>query len=131
MSQKSRFKGPFDPLTSNMVNGPKHCWNLNQSNFTIFIDLCEGNQGWKSLSEWYTKSYGCLLTHWMPMTSIFFLKETIYCHFFRRNDLTNEKSFLNSFLNFLNLDSILNFFKNKDDPHSWCILLFTDSEIRR
>ena len=31
------------PSTSNMLNGPKHCWNLNDSAFTIFIDLCEGN----------------------------------------------------------------------------------------
>ena len=45
-----------DPLTSDMVNGPKNCWNLSDSIFTIFIDLCVGNSGWKSLSEWYVKS---------------------------------------------------------------------------
>ena len=32
-----------DPSTSNMVNEPKHCWNLNDSTFIIFIDKCEGN----------------------------------------------------------------------------------------
>ena len=32
-----------DPLTSNVVNEPKHCFNLNESTFTIFIDHCEGN----------------------------------------------------------------------------------------
>ena len=26
-----------DALTSNIVNGPKRCWNLNNSTFTIFI----------------------------------------------------------------------------------------------
>ena len=31
------------PSTSNMVNGPKHCWNLNGSAFTIFIALCDDN----------------------------------------------------------------------------------------
>ena len=32
-----------DPLTSNMVNGPKYCSKLNKSTFTIFVDLCEDN----------------------------------------------------------------------------------------
>ena len=31
------------PFKSNIVTGPKHCWNLNDSTFTIFIDPCEGN----------------------------------------------------------------------------------------
>ena len=35
---------------SNMVNEPKHCWNLNESTFTIFIDHCEGSSVGKSLS---------------------------------------------------------------------------------
>ena len=43
------------PSTSNMVNGPKHCWNVNDSTSAAFIDFCEGNSGWKSLSEWYAK----------------------------------------------------------------------------
>ena len=32
-----------DPLTGNLVNVPKHCFNLNYSTFTMFIDQCEGN----------------------------------------------------------------------------------------
>ena len=44
-----------DPLTSNMVNGSKHCWNLNESTFTIFIHPCKGASGWKSLSEQFGK----------------------------------------------------------------------------
>ena len=32
-----------DFSTSNMVNGPKHCWNLHESTFTMFIDNCELN----------------------------------------------------------------------------------------
>ena len=47
------------------------------------------------------------------MTSIFFLKETIYCYIFRWNYLGNRKYFLNLFLRFLNLDSILNIFIKK------------------
>ena len=32
-----------DPLKSNLVNGPKHCWNLYHRTFIIFIKHCEGN----------------------------------------------------------------------------------------
>ena len=32
-----------EPLTGNMVNGPKECLNINGSTFIIFIDHCEGN----------------------------------------------------------------------------------------
>ena len=32
-----------DHLAGNVVNGPKHCFNLNDSTFTIFIDHCKGS----------------------------------------------------------------------------------------
>ena len=32
-----------DPLTSNMLNGPKHCSKPNQSTFTKFRDPSESN----------------------------------------------------------------------------------------
>ena len=32
-----------DPSSDNMVNGMKHCFNLNGSIFGIFIDHCEDN----------------------------------------------------------------------------------------
>ena len=32
-----------DSSTSNMVNGIKKCWNLNDTLFTTFIDHCEDN----------------------------------------------------------------------------------------
>ena len=38
---KSPISG--DHLTGNVVNGPKHCFNLNDSTFTIFIDHVEDN----------------------------------------------------------------------------------------
>ena len=72
-----------DPLKCNMVNGPKHCWNLNGSTFTRFIGQCEDNSIVKSHSCWYAKYSDCLLAHWLPMTSIFFLAETIYSNIFR------------------------------------------------
>ena len=32
-----------DPLAGNVVKGPKHFFNINNSTFTIFIDQCAGN----------------------------------------------------------------------------------------
>ena len=39
------LKSPIsdNPLTDNLVNGPKHCFNLNHSTFAVFIDCSEGN----------------------------------------------------------------------------------------
>ena len=110
-----RLKNPVseDPLTSNVVIGPKHCWNLNGSTITIFIDPYEGCSRSKSLSEWYEKSYDCLLTHWLPITSILLLKESIYCSIFRANYITNKKYLMKFFLHFRNLDWILNIFNRK------------------
>ena len=47
------------------------------------------------------------------MTSILFLIEAIYCNISRCIYLRKEKYFLNFFLHFLNLESILNIFKKK------------------
>ena len=46
-----RLKNPVstDLSESNMVNAPKHCWNLHGSTFAIFIDQCECNWLAKSL----------------------------------------------------------------------------------
>ena len=38
-----------DPWTHNITNGLKHCCNMNDSTFTIFINHCEGNCVRKSL----------------------------------------------------------------------------------
>ena len=40
-----------DPSKSNMVNGSKHCSNLNHNTFSIYIDSCEVNWFGKSLSN--------------------------------------------------------------------------------
>ena len=38
-----------------MVNGKKHCWNLEDTTFSIVIDYCEGNYVGKNLSYLYEK----------------------------------------------------------------------------
>ena len=101
------------PSTSNMGNGPKHCSKLKDSTFTIFIDQCARNSGWEKLSKWYAKSQNCLLTHWLLITRILFLIETIHSNICRCNYLKNEKYLLNLFLPFANLDSILKICKKK------------------
>ena len=37
-----------DPSTHNIANESKHCCNLNESTFSIFINHCEGNCGRKN-----------------------------------------------------------------------------------
>ena len=44
------------PWKSKMVNGFLHCWNLNDSTCTIFIDQWERNWVSESLFYWYPKS---------------------------------------------------------------------------
>ena len=96
-----------------MVKGPKPCWNLNESTFSLFIDPCEGNSDSKSLSEWYAISWDCFLTDWLPITSNLFLIKRIYSNIFRCNYLRNKKYLQVFFFNFLNLDSVLSNFKKK------------------
>ena len=92
-----------DSSKKNMVNGLKHCWNLHQSAFIIFIDYCHGNWVGKSLFYWHDKSWECLLAHWMPMTSILFLIGTIWRYQLRCNYLRNKKLFLKFFVLFWTL----------------------------
>ena len=118
------------PSTSNMANGSKHCWNLNDSSFTIFIDPCEGSSGWKSLSEWYATFEDYLLTHWVPIIGILFLTEAIYCNILRCSYIRSKKDFLNFLFAFCKFSFNFEHFQKKYDPHSWCICELTDSERR-
>ena len=86
-----------DPWTDNMANGLKHCCNLNDSMFTIFINHCGGNYVGKTLFKWYKKSYDFLLTHWLLMTSILCFIETILRNRFRCNYLKKKNLFLHFF----------------------------------
>ena len=118
-----------DQLTGNVVNGSKHCFNLNERKFTIFIDQREGNWVGKNHSYWHGKSEGCLLTYWLPMTSILFLIETIQWTQFRCIHLKNKtvlSIILCSFQIYIKFWTI----SKKDHHHSICISETTDSERR-
>ena len=41
--------------TVNMLKGHKHCWNLHDDIFIIFVHYSEGNSVGKCLSQWYLK----------------------------------------------------------------------------
>ena len=41
--------GSEDPSTDNMANWSKHCWNLNDNAFTMFIKHCQSNDVGKIL----------------------------------------------------------------------------------
>ena len=119
-----------DPSTSNMINVPKHCSNLNTITLFIFFDHCQVNGVGKSLCYWHVISWDCLLTHWLPIKSILFLIETIYRYQFTCNYLKNKKNFLDLLLLFWSLAEMLNVLKKKDEPHRFCIFKATDSENR-
>ena len=112
---------PEDRSTSNMINGPKNCSKLNDSTITRFIDTCEGDSGWKRLSGFCVESLDCFLIHWLLVTGILFLIETIYRDIFRFNYLRNEKCLLNFFFAFSKFRFNFEHFRKKDDPHSSCI----------
>ena len=38
-----KYRVSEDPSKNNIVKEPKHCWNLNDSTFTIFLDQSERN----------------------------------------------------------------------------------------
>ena len=101
-----------------MANKPKPCWNLNESNVTIFIDSCQGNSFWESLPGLYAKSSDSLLTHWLPMTNILFLTDAIYSNIFRCYYLTNEKFYSEFSAAFSKLRLYFEHFENKRWP-SW------------
>ena len=90
-----------NPSTSNMVNGAKHHWRLPHSTFIIFIDYCQRNWVRESLFYWYDKSWDCLLTHWLPMTSNLFLTTLIEMKLSKKQKTFSEffGAFLKSRLN--------------------------------
>ena len=118
-----------DPSTSTMVKWPKHCWNLNDSTFNIFIDTCESNSGWESVFELYGECKDRFITHLLLITSILFLVETIYSNTFRCNYLRNKKYFP-IFFAFCKFRFNFEHSPKKDDPHTLCIFELKDSKRR-
>ena len=118
----------IDPSERNMVNTQNRCWNLHCSAFTKFIDCFETNCLTKSL---------CLVTCKISRLFLKTLSADGKYSFFHRDNLTQpihmqlsrkQKTFSESFSEFLK--SRLNFehlFK-KDDLHCWCFSEIRDPE---
>ena len=84
-----------EPLTSDMVNLPKHCWNMHDSIFIRFYNHCQVNWVGESLCFWHAISWDYLLI------------ETIWRYHFRCSYL-RHKFCLNFFQTFRNPQQISN-----------------------
>ena len=78
-----------------------------------------------------SKSYDCFLTNWLPMTSILFLIETIYCNIFRCNYLRNKKLFQDFFFFFAFLKSRFIFESFQKKRWSFCLMYFWTYGLRK
>ena len=114
-----------DSSISNIVNFLKHCWNLHHNPLIKFIAYCQGNWAGKSLSYWHAKSWDCLLTHWLPITSILFLIDTILWYQCRCNNLSHKKILFKFWLCF---DQLKLNFKCSEKKMTLIDFVFTDSE---
>ena len=117
-----------DPSTSNMVNGPKHCWNLNDTTITIFIDPSEDKFRSKKSLWVICKILGLLFNPLTPDYRYSLLNRGNLLQHVQMQLSQKQTFFPFFFVNFPNLYSILNIFKKEDDPLSLCIFELMDSE---
>ena len=86
----------------NMLMGSKHCWSQHGITILLFRHDFEINWLGKSLPQSYLKSPYCLLTRWLPMTSI----PVAICWFsgnnFKRFYLKKKRHFVDFLLLFQN-----------------------------
>ena len=100
-----RLKGlaSADHWEINVLIGLKHCWS--QHGITIFLFFHNFEINWigKSLPYSHLKSSDCLLTRWLPMTSI----PVVICRFsdnnFKRFYLKKKRYFVDFLLLFRNV----------------------------
>ena len=97
----------------NMLKSPKHLSNLHQSTFIIFFYDYEEKWFAKHFLYWCLKSYGCLLTHGLPITFILFEIVRISRSLFKWNYLKNQKKFLSVLFCLWNLHLIWTFSKKR------------------
>ena len=93
--------------TVDIVNKPKHWFNLNESAFILLSDHSEGNWVAKVALRHNEYSSDLFLTHWLLMTSIPLIVKTSECKQFRCFSLKNKKFFPQFFSAFF--ESALNF----------------------
>ena len=96
-----------------MLKGSKHCWS--QHGTTIFLFFREFEINWvgKSLPESHLKSSYCLLTRWLPMTSIPVAISRLSDNKFKRLYLKKKETFLRFFIELLKYAWNLESFEKK------------------
>ena len=109
-----------DPLTSNMVNGPKYCSTTALSPF----DSSLWRQFKVKKSLWVICKFLGLFVN--PLTSnkkySVLMRGNLFRHFLMQLS-QKRKDFSKYYLHFLNLNSILNIIQKKNDPHSLKVFL--------
>ena len=112
-----RLKGCASPYHSiiNVLTGSKHCWSQNGTTIFLFFREFEINWVGKSLPYSNLNSCYCLLTRWLPMTSIP-VEICRYCsNNFKRFYLNKETHFIEFCLYYWNVHQIWNILKKKNN----------------
>ena len=74
---------------SECVTESQNCWNLQKSTFILLFCHSEPNWVGKSQFQSYLRFWDCLLTPWLPTTSILILIGRIYHYQFKCSYLKN------------------------------------------
>ena len=97
----------------NELTGSKHRWKMQGTTNTPFPHKFHVNRVGKSLLYSDLKSQDCLLTHWLPMTSIPAAKFRIFCYNFNRYYLKNGRLFPDILYHFWNVHELHDIFKKR------------------
>ena len=92
-----------------MLNSLKKCTKA----FPSYCFITWLKLSWKMFVLVHLKSHECLLTHWLPISSILFVIGRSYGNQFSCNCLRKIKLFLTFLVNIFNLNRNLNILKKK------------------
>ena len=97
----------------NVLTGSKHRWKQQGITIILFANEFRVKSVGKGLLYPDHKSSDCLLTHWLPMTSIPAAIDRIFCNNFKRFDIKNARLFLDTLFHFWNVHEIYNILKKR------------------
>ena len=97
----------------NVLTGSKHRWKLQGTTIIVFPREFQVNWVGKKLPYCDPKSEDCLLTHWLPITSILAAICRIFCNNLKRFYLKNGRLFLDFLFHFWNVHKMYNFLKKR------------------
>ena len=82
-----------NPLAVNVLTSPKNSWNLQKNTFIQLFHHSEPNCVRKTDFKSDLRFWDCLLTRWLPTTSILVVIERIYHYQFKSNYVKKQKFF--------------------------------------